>query len=191
MCTFVLGTFPANAPLERMETRGRREYFRFTRLPPGTVASVLYPGEWFGRLTSRYCDCETALGRRTDTKDAGQGHQETLERKADRLRRKGWSRNRIERWATQVESDKSRHAKAEAENRANEAREWHRWLRHALEDVGVEYVGILVDDFRGRLDEAYDDGEKAAPSTRDVRVRDVDEQFLESLKRGVLYRVRR
>ena len=43
----------------------------------------------------------------------------------------------------------------------------------------------------GPLYEAYHDDEKAMPSTRDVRLRDVNEQFLESLKRGVLYRVRR
>lgn len=191
MCTFVLGTFPANAPLERMETRGRGDYFRFSRVAPGSVASVLHPGEWFGRLTSRYCDCETALGTGTDTERAAQGHHESTERKVGRLRRKGWSRNRIERWAAQVEADEERHAKAKAEKRANEAGEWHGWLRHALEDVGVEHVGILVDDFRGQLDDAYDDNEKPTPSTRDVRLRDVDEHFLENLKRGVLYRVRR
>ena len=50
MCTFVLGTFLANPPLERMETRGRRDYFRFTRVAPGSVASVLHAREWFGRF---------------------------------------------------------------------------------------------------------------------------------------------
>jgi len=43
----------------------------------------------------------------------------------------------------------------------------------------------------GRLDDAYGKDEKPTPSVRDARLRDVDEQFLLKLDRGVLYRIRR
>jgi hypothetical protein len=57
MCTFALGTLPANAPLEQL----RQGYFCFNKVDPGGVISLLGPGETFGRMTQRYCDCVTAL----------------------------------------------------------------------------------------------------------------------------------
>jgi hypothetical protein len=48
VCTFVLGTLPANAALERLE----RDFFQFSKVAPGSVASMLQPGELFGRMTS-------------------------------------------------------------------------------------------------------------------------------------------
>jgi hypothetical protein len=187
VCTFVLGTLPANSPLEKLE----RGFFRFSMLSAGNVASVLQAGEWFGRLTSRYCDCGTALAVSGTTERVAERKREGVEHKLDRLRRKGWSQNRIERWLAQVEADQDRHAKAKADDAANEAREWRDWLHHALEEVRVEHVGLLVDDYDGLLEDAYGADEKSTPSVRDARLRDVDERFLENLDKGVLYRVRR
>jgi hypothetical protein len=150
-----------------------RDFFRFSRVAPGSAISVLLPGEWFGRLTRRYCDCGTALGA---AHRAALRKEEFIERKLDRLRRKGWSGNRVERWLAQVEAD----AKATAERHANEARAWHGWLRHALKDVGIGHIGLLVDDYGGYRNE------KPTPAVRNVRLRDVDERFLEDLKKGVL-----
>ena len=58
-----------------------------------------------------------------------------------------WNRNRSSAGPAQVVTGEDRHAKAEAERRASDAREWLVWLRDALADVGVEHVGIPVDDF--------------------------------------------
>ncbi len=154
------------------------------------MASVLQAGELFGRMTSRYCDCGTALAASGATKRAAERTREGIEHKLDRLRWKGWSRNRIERWLVQVEADQDRHAQAKAEVVTNEAREWCEWLRHALEDVRVEHVGLLVDDYDGLLDDAYGADEKSTPPVRDARLRDIDERVLENLEKGVLYRVR-
>ena len=57
MCASVLGTLPANSALESLE----RGFFRFSKVNVDNVASVLQAGDWFGRLTSRYCEC----GRRS------------------------------------------------------------------------------------------------------------------------------
>jgi hypothetical protein len=187
VCTFVLGTLPANSPLEKLE----RGFFRFSMLSAGSVASVLQAGELFGRITSRHCDCGTALAVSNTSRRAAERKRASVEHKLDRLRRKGWSCNRIERWLAQVEADQDRHARAKADDAAYEAREWREWLRHALEEVRVEHVGLLVDDHDGLLDDAYDADEKPTPSVRDARLHDVDERFLENLDKGVLYRVRR
>jgi len=120
VCTFVLGTLPENPPLERLE----RGFFRFSKISAGTVASVLQAGELFGRMTRRYCDCGTALAVSGTTERAAERKRESIEHKLDRLRRRGWSRNRIERWLAQLEADQDRHAKAKAEVATNEAREW-------------------------------------------------------------------
>jgi len=56
-------------------------------------------------LTSRYCDYGTALAVSGTTERAAEHRHEAIEHKLDRLRRKGWSRNRIERWLVQVEAD--------------------------------------------------------------------------------------
>jgi len=74
---------------------------------------------------------------------------------------------------------------------AHDAREWHEWLSYALEEVRVEHVGLLVDDYDGAFDDAYRDDGKAMPTVRDARLSKVDERFLENLDKGVLYRVRR
>ena len=187
MCTFVLGTLPASAPLKNLE----RDFFRFTEVKAGSVASVLQPGELFGRMTGRHCDCGTALGSAGKIDRAAERNREGIEHKLYRLRRKGWSRARIDRWLAQVEADQDRHAKAKADDAAQGARAWRDWLHHALEAVRVEHVGLLVDDYDGLLDDAYTTGEKSAPEVRDLRLGDVDERRLENLDEGALYRVRR
>jgi hypothetical protein len=63
--------------------------------------------------------------------------------------------------------------------------------RGALDEVRVEHVGLLVDNYTDLFDNAYGLDKKPLPSARDVRVGDVDERFLENMKKGVLYRVRR
>jgi len=186
MCTFVLGTLPPNAPLEKLE----QGFFRFGKVNAGRAASVLQPGEMFGRITTRYCDCGTALGIAANTNRAKRT-RESIEHKLDGLRRKGWSRTRIQRWLAQVEADRDRHAKAKTEGAADEARVWRDWLQHALEEVRAEYVGLLVDDYDGPLDDAYGADEKPTPEERDVRLPDLDESFLENMEKGVLYRVQR
>jgi hypothetical protein len=142
-------------------------------------------------MTTRHCDCGTALGIAANTERSAERKHERIEHKLDRFRRRGWSHARIERWLAQVEADQDRHAKVKADDAADDAREWRDWLRRALEEVRVEHVGLLVDDFEGLLDDAYRADEKAVPSVRDVRLTDVDVQFLENMDRGVLYRVRR
>ena len=187
MCTFVFGTLPANAPVERL----KRGFFRFKRIAPGPLASLVQPTEWLGRITSGHCDCGTSLAVSAGKDRAAERQQEGIDHKVDRLRRKGWSRNRIERWVMQVEADRDRHAKAKAEKNAEDAREWREWLRYALEEVRVEHVGLLVDNYDGGFDDAYGDDGKPMPTVRDAGLSDVDERFLENMEKGVLYRVRR
>jgi hypothetical protein len=74
---------------------------------------------------------------------------------------------------------------------AHQARDWCEWLRHALEDVRLEHVGLLVDDYDGLLDDAYGHDGKPTPSVREARLEQVNERFLENMEKGVLYRVRR
>jgi hypothetical protein len=90
-----------------------------------------------------------------------------------------------------VEADQEGHAKVNADSAAQETREWRDWLHHALDEVRVEHVGLLVDNYDGLFDNAYGADKKSLPSARDVRVGDVDERFLKNMEKGVLYRVRR
>jgi hypothetical protein len=187
MCTFVLGTLPTNAALANLE----RGFFRFTKLSAGGLASILQPGELFGRMTTRHCDCGTALGIDATAERLAERKRESIEHKLARLRRKGWSDNRIERWLAQVQGDQERHARVQAVGATTEAREWRDWLHLALEQVRVEHVGLLVDYYDGFLEDAYAADEKPIPLVRNVRLQDVDEVFLENMDKGVLYRVRR
>jgi hypothetical protein len=90
-----------------------------------------------------------------------------------------------------VEADEDQHARAKAKSALTETLLWHDRLHHALEEVHVEHVGLLVDDYGGLLDDAYAADKKPVPSVRDARLPEVNERFLENTKKGVLYRVRR
>ena len=57
---------------------------------------------------------------------------------------------------------------------ADELREWRDWLRHALERVGIAYVGLLIDDYDGPLYDAYED-DKVTPAVTRVRLNEVDD----------------
>jgi len=187
MCTFVLGTLPAHAPLERL----RRGFFSFREVRPGAVARLLLPGESFGRMTHSYCDCDAPLAIADSRERMAHGKDLRIEHKLERIRRKGWSPNRIERWLSQVEADRDRQIEHVDDGAATDTREWRDWLRHAFEEVGIDYVGLLVDDFSGRLDDVYGTVEKPTPAVREAWWKDVDEVFLQNLERGVLYRIRR
>src|ERR1700730_19229858 len=100
MCTFVLGTLPASAPLKSLE----RDFFRFTEVNAGSVASVLPPGELFGRITGRHCDRGTALGIAAKMDRIAEHNRESIEHKLDGLRPEGWTRCDPKAWLAPVQA---------------------------------------------------------------------------------------
>ena len=180
MCTFVLGTLPATAPLDALA----RGYIAFWEVKVVGIAGLLHPGERIGRLTQRHCDCETPIG---SAPDRSAERRLQAERSVERLSRKGWSRHKIDRWLEQVQADQHRHVQERSARGKDELREWREWLQQALNTVGVSQVGLLV-DFYDNIEGAYIE-DKAIPTTVEVGLREVDDAFLEKLAQGVLYRV--
>jgi hypothetical protein len=126
---------------------------------------LLREGELVGRATTSVCDCGTELGARNRRK---------LEQKVGSLRKKGWSDGRIERWRQETSRSASR---VHTQDSTPAVAAWLGVLRQVAANRSTLPLGLLV---RWSSD--------AVKAEIDYPIEDVDEIFLDELKRNALYR---
>lgn len=117
------------------------------------------PGEGYLLTTRGHCDCGTALGilrqERRSRPDEDE-IDEVLARESAKLRKKGWSAARIQRW---LESKWTIHERSERQAGQRVESHWRpdadRWLtflREALRSGAASRAGILVHWYDGTIE---------------------------------------
>ncbi len=137
----------------------------------------LREGEGYYLTTRGHCDCGTdigALARRPPAKK--------LSRKVRKLRRKGWSEGKIQRWLESIADPVARHERLEQEG-SPEAERWYRFLREAVTSGTARSVGLLLHVYRRAV---VDEGVSMSGRSR-ISIRDVDASFLLTLESDHIY----
>jgi hypothetical protein len=106
-------------------------------LPPDSTMLVREKG----------CDCGTGIGSRAPDSDA----PASLEPEITRLRRKGWSESRIERWRQEKNAPRDNTHAALTSKAQRGVDAWLSILRECAETRGVQSVGLIVRSFDGSV----------------------------------------
>jgi len=168
----------------------RKYHLDFSSVPNEHVLAQLKPGETYHRLTRAACDCGTALGSLAFGTE-GRGRTDgNLERKMKKLRDKGWSQAKIERWLSQHEKadDRRRKAADEATLRLREggmftARRWIEVLAELVSSGYASSVGLLIHWYSGTVE-----GERIVITKRQpVSLAKVNAEFMMNMEHDVLY----
>ncbi len=143
MCHFITLIAPTeNAAAVRaiMERHGRAA----SPIDNPSVRKALRDGEHQFITTRGHCDCGTVLAPRHDTPAA---FEKKLAKEIARMKRKGWSKAKIERAI-----EDQRKADARPDGGGSDSIElWSVVLRDLGEELGLPYIGLLVRFYSGEI----------------------------------------
>lgn len=151
MCHFITATLPRGADVDAAAAVARRHGRVWVPCENPYVISQLGAGEGYFFTTSGHCDCETAVGSLARPAPRKPRH----EKQVPKLRRKGWSEAKIQRWLDEKHGTEKRRA-AEAEARLGnppfETEMWGSLVRDLFAELAVEHVGLLLHMYSGGLE---------------------------------------
>jgi hypothetical protein len=178
MCTLIYATVPSAADLARLPSTGVRlgpteDPFVVPKLRPGEV--LCWPGGIPDCGAGGFCGtvlgaCAPAGGRTREEEEAAA---------TKRLRKKGWGEHKIQAWLAQ-KSEVRVFSVMQRHEAVGELALWTGFVRAALEDARLAYVGLMV----------FTAGsEHKLPTGSESVQREACDLTL--LEQGVLYRIRR
>lgn len=174
MCHFIVAVFPSWPSPDKI-VAGVDHHVRdrltlaFTEFSNPGLARRLAPGQRYGRITRRFCDCGTALGR-------GSGPSTRDREHAAKLQKRGWSGAKISRWLRQKTG-------FEAPEK-QEAADWALAIQQISAASKASDWGLILHWWVSTLE----DEEVPLHDSRRVAVSQVNEAFVRDLEEDVLYR---
>lgn len=175
MCHFITATLPAGLSSEAVETIARNHGRNWLSASNKYVARHLDDGEQYFYTTRGHCDCGTSLG----SSRAGDKDESKLAKQLKKLRRKGWSEAKIDRWLKDKEKARSNRPEPE-----NDAAIWVALIDNVLGSTDAKYVGLLLHFYSGDLN----DEQIAISHVETVPRSELTEDRLRAIHEDVLYR---
>jgi hypothetical protein len=132
MCTYITVVVPEGTDEERARELFKRHGLRFDvykETPPAIRTSIC-------ATTCGHCDCGTALGNERAAEMAAEDPAEQI----PKLRKKGWSEAKIERWL----ADKTRRPDRHVERNERELAQWIALIPDVLESEVANKIGVFV-----------------------------------------------
>jgi hypothetical protein len=112
----------------------------------------LLEGCRYVRATGSMCDCDTAIGCADNLRQREEKSQEYFS-ELPKLRKKGWSQHRIDRWVHEKGAASERQL-AENKNKCdNDATTWTEFINKLLTTANVAKLGLLGHFYNGTLEE--------------------------------------
>jgi hypothetical protein len=186
MCHFITCTLPAGADVAVAASIAAGYGRAWQPLDNPSVRASLDADETQFLTTRGHCDCGTPLGA---ARRGGARSLEALvdERHLARLRKRGWSAAKIERWTGDRRKAEAKRRRArESDDDATSLESWARLLRDLAGSPGVGSVGLLLHAYAGDLaDETV-----AIRRVETIRAAELEPGVLANVEEDVLYRVR-
>ena len=136
MCHFVTGIVSGKITLEEVNAIGRASHLQFRVCQNEFVQKQLRGGEIYIEKRCNHCDCGTPLG--ILNRDFSNHVKRVTEADILKLKRKGWSETKIQRYLD------SKNKKIEQVADGNETREWINFLGKLFAETPVKAFGILL-----------------------------------------------
>jgi hypothetical protein len=154
MCHFITATMAPNGDESAVRRLAKESLLKWEPLDNPSVIKQLHPGELYFLTTRGMCDCGTRIGVRIRTDVTLPDSDPDFSRETKKLRKKGWSENKIDRWIEQTRSYSARkHAESEARLSGphSEVDRWIQFVSAVLEGSHADWIGILVHWYGGNV----------------------------------------
>lgn len=152
MCLFITATLPRNASLNCVAPIFEAHRLSFKKISNPYVLNQLHAGDVYVSTTTSHCDCGSVLGSlNRRNKDETEDHEHELKK----LRRKGWSEAKIQRWLEQKEQTKEKHLREDealAGRNTPVARDWAEFISELLGSRCTDRIGILLHFYHTGVD---------------------------------------
>lgn len=189
MCHFITATLPKGADVDALKDVFRENGFALGLESNAAIQSQLPSGAIYFRPTTAYCDCGTPLGSRSSrAKHAAK--ESPTEADVAKLRRKGWTQAKIDRWLAQKGEARQKNERAASQKETDgvaDAKAWLRLLITTVESGHTPWVGLLLHFYKRSVsDEEFQVGRVVTARATDLSV-----DLLLDMDEDVLYRFER
>jgi len=153
MCHFITGLIDKQTSLDDLNEVGGDYAITFDKCDNDFVKSQLKINEDYLVKRTKFCDCGTQLGlaARTNTPDATRIEKQEV----DKLKKKGWSETKINRWLTDrektIEKDKVRYDRI-VNGVHLDIENWIEYLKKIFTSTKVQHFGLLLHWYNGGLE---------------------------------------
>ena len=147
MCHFVTGVVSGKITLEEINAVGREFNLRFQIFQNEFVQKQLQDGEIYIQKLCGVCDCDTPIGMLN--RNYGNHVKRAKDSDIEKLKRKGWSGMKIQRYMDGKNKKAEQVAKAPAES---EIRKWTDFLEKLFAETSVKAFGILLHFYSGGIE---------------------------------------
>lgn len=184
MCHFITGVIDRKSSLDNLNDLGCDNIITFHVCDNLFIKSQLRANEVHVARNRKYCDCGTELGmlaRRPSPEALSVGKSEI-----DRLKKKGWSERKIQRWIADREKNAEK-AKIKYDNLANgkhpDVENWLQYFRKVFSDPQISHLGLLLHWYSGGLA----DERIAVKQRKRIKVNDLTAEILLKMEEDVIY----
>lgn len=179
MCRFVNAVLPDATPAPALTSIAAEHHLSIEPVFNPSACAQLRRGEGWFRIGSGPCDCDTPLGSRGVDDTTVQA----MARRVAKLRRRGWSDARVDRWREQKFASRDRRTST---THGPSALDWATFLRSALGTGETAFLGILVHWYTASLESE----EIRVDARRIVAGSEISPDLLLDLEHEILYEFR-
>jgi hypothetical protein len=183
MCTFVTAMIPKNAVTPELRRLFSEHSFGWHEMHNSSL-SLLLPDSIQLLPLGDQCNCSTALGA-ADQKDP-RGIDD-IDAEIAKLREKGWSDAKIQRWHLDKERAATRRKEHLHHGVKNELQTWVNLIRDLLSRMLIPRFALILHFYDGPLD----DEKISVSATRRIPLAELSANALAHLERDVLYKFAR
>ena len=157
VCHFITAALPKNADLSLSREIFHRHKLGFELIENPSVQETLAEGDHYILTTSGMCDCGTILGSEfREPLPSAEEMEKYARATVDKLRKKGWSEAKIQRWLNEAELNKEKERRGkEAGHYYNvgQASGWLEFITDFLNSKAAPRLSLLLHYYSGPLSE--------------------------------------
>ena len=188
MCHYITATMGPNSDESAVRRLAKASLLKWEPLDKPGVMTQLRSGERYFLTTRGMCDCGTEIGVSVRTARTLPPRDPDLSREIKKIKKKGWTDAKIDRWIEQTKSDVAR-KHLDSETRLcgphPEVDRWIQFVSSVLAGNYADWIGILVHWYGGNVaTEAI-----AAGNRRWLTLDDFTEDYLLNAEEDTLHTI--
>ncbi|MEM7370895.1 MAG: hypothetical protein AAF587_19930 [Bacteroidota bacterium] len=152
MCHYITAILPAHADLQAINAIGKSYGVSFSTLGNEHIERQLQSDQQYLWKESKFCDCGTSFGAFACYQHT---HPDTSLKDIKKLRKKGWSEAKIQKWLDNKARSKQKNERSEEWSKKTyeqDARVWIQFLTDLASENICGYLGLLFHWYRGGIE---------------------------------------
>ena len=174
MCYFITAVLPAKMVSQSVKTIFHEHGFGYQPVSNASFQEILSAGDQQILTTPGTCDCGTVLGSASTGNTSPSAR---IERDLQKLRSKGWSEAKIQRWQSQREDSSHNH------HHSSESERWILLIHKLLEQPQAKRIGLFLHWYSASVELEH----LIISDTRKVQLSELTVDFLTHLQEDVVY----